>query len=510
MRSQVCLCLTGKTLQEDLDIINKYRNYIDMVELRVDHLANDERLYVRKFPELAGLPCILTIRRTIDGGAYYEGEATRTTLFARALAFADQDTRKNFAYIDLETDFSVPSLEEAALAFGTKIIRSYHNMTGMEYNIADKIKKMRITGHEIPKIACMPSSLSDVTKFFQEAKQLKKSEQILCLMGEYGLPSRILSNHINSFLTYTSPQEKIDLMKNIGHIDPISLQDVYNFRIIDDNTKFYGITGYPLSITDSPKIHNQGYRDNGMNAAYIPLRAKKVEEALEFAEEMKITGLSVTIPHKEAILPDLQQVSEIVGEIGACNTAVKQGDAWIGYNTDAAGLQKALCDFLGVKNLARKKVAIIGAGGAAKAAAFVVKQLKGKACVFNRTVSKAKLVAERFGFKYASLDPTSEDLLETYSDLIIQTTSIGMGVPSGTIKDDENQVDPIPFYTFHGHEAVYDIIYKPEETPIMLRAKAAGCTVENGYSMLLNQAYGQFSLFTGVEMNSSSKITAKY
>ena len=247
-----------------------------------------------------------------------------------------------------------------------------------------------------------------------------------------------------------------------------------------------------------------------MNAAYIPLRAKKVEEALEFAEEMKITGLSVTIPHKEAILPDLQQVSEIVGEIGACNTAVKQGDAWIGYNTDAAGLQKALCDFLGVKNLARKKVAIIGAGGAAKAAAFVVKQLKGKACVFNRTVSKAKLVAERFGFKYASLDPTSEDLLETYSDLIIQTTSIGMGVPSGTIKDDENQVDPIPFYTFHGHEAVYDIIYKPEETPIMLRAKAAGCKVENGYSMLLNQAYGQFSLFTGVEMNPSSKITAKY
>ena len=119
-------------------------------------------------------------------------------------------------------------------------------------------------------------------------------------------------------------------------------------------------------------------------------------------------------------------------------------------------------------------------------------------------------MAERFGFKYASLDPTSEDLLEAYSDLIIQTTSIGMGVPSGTIKDDENQVDPIPFYTFHGHEAVYDIIYKPEETPIMLRAKAAGCKVENGYSMLLNQAYGQFSLSTGVQLNPSSKTTSKY
>ena len=109
-------------------------------------------------------------------------------------------------------------------------------------------------------------------------------------------------------------------------------------------------------------------------------------------------------------------------------------------------------------------------------------------------------MAEHFGFKYASLDAENVDLLETYSDLIIQTTSIGMGVPEGTISDDEKQVDPIPFYNFHGHEAVYDIIYNPKETPIMLRAKAAGCKVENGYSMLINQAYGQFSLFTGVQL----------
>ena len=500
MHPKICLCLTGKTLKENLELLDKYRSYIDIAELRVDQLTNDERLHVRKFPELAGIPCILTIRRRIDGGAYFEGEATRTTLFARALAFADQDTRKNFAYVDLETDFLVPSLQEAALAFGTKIIRSYHNMTDMETNIAEKIKKMRITGHEIPKIACMPHSLSDVTNFFREAQNIKDSEHILCLMGDYGLPTRILASHLNSFLTYTSPVENMDKMKNIGHIDPITLNDVYNFRLIDENTKLYGITGYPLAITDSPKIHNKGYRDHGMNAAYIPFRAKKIEEALDFADEMGISGFSVTIPHKETILPDLQQVSAIVGEIGACNTAVKQKDAWIGFNTDAGGLQRALCDFLNVKNLARKKVSIIGAGGAAKSAAYVVKQLKGKACIFNRTVSKAKSLADHFGFKYASLDAENVDLLETYSDLIIQTTSIGMGVPAGTISDDEKQVDPIPFYNFHGHEAVYDIIYNPEETPIMLRAKAAGCKVENGYSMLINQAYGQFSLFTGVQL----------
>lgn len=499
MRSQICLCLAGKTLKEDLELLDKYRNYIDIAELRVDQLVNDERLYVRRFPELAGVPCILTIRRRIDGGAYYEGEGTRTTLFARALAFADQDTRKNFAYVDLETDFLVPSLQEAALAFGTKIIRSYHNMNGMETNIADKMQKMRITGHEIPKIACMPHSLSDVTKFFQEAKKIDDYEHILCAMGDFGLPTRILSSHINSFLTYTSPTETMDKVKSIGHIDPISLIEDYNFRMIDKSTNLYGITGYPLAITDSPKIHNKGYRDHGMNATYIPFRAKKIEEALEFAEEMNIKGFSVTIPHKEAVLPDLQEVSAEVGDIGACNTAVKYGNTWQGYNTDAFGLQKAICDFLGEKNLARKKVSIIGAGGAARAAAYVVKLLRGKCCIFNRTVSKAKSLAEHFGFKYAVLGEESVGLIENYSDLIIQTTSIGMGVPEGTISDDEKQVDPIPFYNFHGNEALYDIIYNPKETPIMLRAKAAGCRVENGYSMLINQAKGQFSLFTGVE-----------
>ena len=102
MTPKICLCLTGNTIEEDLAILDKYRNWIDIAELRVDHLSKDERLQIRKFPALAGLPCILTIRRTIAGGNFSEGEAARTLLFARGLAFADQDSRKNFAYVDFE------------------------------------------------------------------------------------------------------------------------------------------------------------------------------------------------------------------------------------------------------------------------------------------------------------------------------------------------------------------------------------------------------------------------
>ena len=97
VRPKICLCLTGKTIKRNLALIDTYRNWIDLVELRVDYLDKDERLQIRKFPVLAGLPCILTIRRKIDGGQYVEGEYSRTMLFARGLSFAEQDTRKNFA-----------------------------------------------------------------------------------------------------------------------------------------------------------------------------------------------------------------------------------------------------------------------------------------------------------------------------------------------------------------------------------------------------------------------------
>lgn len=493
-RPQVCLCLTGKTLFEDLDILNRYRNWIDMVELRVDHLEREERLHIRRFPEMADIPCILTIRRKVDGGMFIEGEAVRTMLFARGLAFADPNPRKNFAYVDFEEDFHVPCLQDSALAFGTRIIRSFHNMQGPVYNIIEKIEKMRTTGFEIPKIACMPKTLADVTRIFQEAKRLDNKEQIICAMGPLGLPTRILAAKINSMLTYVSPTDS-NMPKEVFHLDPITMVDTYRFREINKDTVVYGITGYPLKSTDSPKIHNAGYKKHNLNAVYIPVKAQTIGEAIDFAEEIDMQGLSVTVPHKETVINSLMSSSQKVNIIGACNTIVKEKNSWTGYNTDADGIMEALQKFLGVKTLARRKVAIIGAGGAARAVAYAVKQLNGKACIFNRTVIKAKQLAKEFNFKWASLSYESTHILKNYSSLIIQTTSKGMGATFPATEEN----DALYFYEFKGNETLYDIVYYPETTPVMARAEAAGCKVANGRSMLEYQAYKQFKLFTGVD-----------
>ncbi len=493
--SLICLTLTCKTIAEDLALVEKYRKYIDLVELRADYLDEDECLQIRKFPGLAKIPCILTIRRRIDGGAYVGGEASRTQLFARAMAFADTDPEKNFHYVDFEEDFYVPSLQDAALAYGSKIIRSYHNMTDPVTDIVKRCNEMRKTGYEIPKIAFMPHSLDDVTNLFRETKDFTDYPHILCAMGPLGTPSRILSHKIHSYLTYTSPEETNGNLQSIGHMDPVTLNEVYNFRALNENTKVYAITGWPLAKTSSPALHGAGYRKHGMDAVFVPVRTPNVTEALDFAEVAGIDAFAVTIPHKENVIPELEEIDAETGEIKASNTIVRRDSKWFGYNTDAYGCMTALQEFLGVKNLKKMKVSIIGAGGAAKAVAYAVKKLGGKACIFNRTVSRAKTIAEMFGFKYAPLNIDSRELVEKYSDLIIQTSSVGMG--SNEPSNETN--DPLYFYQFKGHEALYDIVYVPEVTPIMQRAMDAGCRAENGYSMLKYQGYKQFKIFTGVD-----------
>lgn len=223
----------------------------------------------------------------------------------------------------------------------------------------------------------------------------------------------------------------------------------------------------------------------------MPIKAENVEEAIEFAEEVGINGMSVTFPFKERCLPNLAQISSQAGEIGACNTILRENDEWRGFNTDAPGFSRALLEFLGREDLRKLKISIIGAGGAARAIAHAVYELKGKACIFNRTTDKARELAQKYNFKWATLDAGNTFLMENYSDVIIQTTNLGM--------PPETDLDPIDFYSFSGNEAVYDVIYHPEMTRMLKRAEKAGCRVCNGYNMLQYQAYLQYKLFTGID-----------
>ena len=501
IKTKICLCLCADTLKKNLEILNTYRKYVDIVELRADYLTPDESLHIRKFPQMAKIPVILSVRRKCDGGTYTGGESSRTTIFARGLAFADKDVKKNFAYIDLEEDYNVPGLQDAALAFDIKIIRSYHNMANSNIDFDAKMRSMTKTGYEIPKIACMPNSLSDVTNIFNQMKGIDY-DHIVCAMGTYGASTRILANQLGSFVTYCSPPNTGNMTSVIGHIDPVILNEQYGFKTINKSTEIFGVAGFPLKNTESPAIHSKGYRLNGLNAVYIPIKSETMEEVIEFADAVGINGLSITVPHKETAFDYLTASADEIANIGACNTMHREDGGWKGFNTDASGFKKALIEFLETDNLQGRKVALIGAGGSAKAIAYALNQLGCEVCIFNRTIDKARRIANLYGFRFANFGIGAYALLEDYSDIIIQTTSIGMGWDPAV---DKTSGDPLEFFTFSGKENVYDIIYYPEKTPLLERAEKAGCKIANGRTMLEYQAHEQFKIFTGVPYNAITK-----
>jgi len=490
--SKICLCLTGKTIQRNQEILDKYRKYADIAELRVDCLDSDDCLYIRRFPELAGMPVILTIRRDSDGGHFSGGEGARVKLLARGLAYANDDSRFNFAYVDIEEDLEVPSLEEAARTFGTRIIRSCHNLQGITEDIPAKLKSMQRTGDEIIKLAVSVKDTGDVLKIYRASQSCKSKDKIIICMGHYGIYSRILAEKFGSILTYSSALSEKEAAGAPGQIDIKDLAELYRFQKITNKTKIFGVVGNPLKTSVSPWFFNSVFKNENRDAVYVPFPTNSLVEFIELAKEFDVQGLSITVPYKESILGALVNRSSEVKSIGACNTVYPSGEGWFGENTDCTGFSDSLLAFIGKKSLKYLKITIIGAGGVARAVAAEIYRLKGKAVILNRTVHKAKNIAQQYKFKWGGLDNQGVEIMSKYNDIIIQTSSAGM--------EGHNDSDPLELYSFTGKEVVMDLIYTPPLSQFLKRAAAAGCKTLNGYDMVIRQACLQYVHFTGNEI----------
>jgi len=409
------------------------------------------------------------------------------------LAFAEADRRRNFAYVDLEEDLNVPSLEEAARAFGTRIIRSYHNIQGMDIDLVKKLRSLRWVGDEIVKVVTMPHSLDDVRRVYQVAKETKDLEKILLCMGDYGVNTRILAEHLGSHLSYTTVKGEDGIpIGASGQLDPRELGEVYRFRELTPNTKIFAVTGFPLKVSASPKFFNTVFGIEKDDAVFIPIPSESIRSSILFAEELGIAGVFITVPHKEAVLPFLSYKSDDVMTIGACNTIIASPQGWKGYNTDARGFSDSLLEFCGLKDLRGHKVCIIGAGGIARAVASEVHRLKGKALILNRTEMKAWKIAMPYHFRSGALDSNGINLMgKKFNEIIIQATPVGM--------DPDVEEDPLEYYKFTGKELMVDLIYSPTKTRCLQRAEKAGCRILNGYDILLRQAQYQYKYFTEKE-----------
>jgi len=468
----ICLVLTGSTIEENVSQFERNREYVDLVELRIDLLHESSRVRAALFPSLVDVPVIVTIRRQSDGGRYAGPERSRLALLESIL---DGD----FAYVDIEYDVKRSIAEQKARGKGIRIIRSTHDFNGLPDDIFHRISKIAAKG-DIPKLAVTPNSIIDLITLFRVRTELKGvDEKIVLGMGDFGLPSRILYKRMGSLWTYCS-----EIPIAPGQISARQMKTLYHADRVDDRTHIYGVIGNPVLHSFSPRIQNPGFRGINFNAIYLPFPVDSVRSFFILAEMLHISGFSVTVPHKQAVLPYLGKITREVKQIGSCNTVVRSKNLWVGMNTDYYGFVEPLVTEIDAKKI--QSALVIGAGGAARAVVWALRNHGCKVTIVNRNVDRAKHLAMETMASYDSLDNANEYYKV---DLVVQTTSVGM-VP-------DVDGDPIPEYPFNRNQVVYELVYRPKYTRMMQRALEAGCRLHFGIDMLVRQGKHQFEAFTG-------------
>jgi shikimate dehydrogenase len=244
----------------------------------------------------------------------------------------------------------------------------------------------------------------------------------------------------------------------------------------------YAVFGDPVGHSLSPVMHNSALTQTGLDGYYLAFRVKDIAAAVSGIRGLGIRGVSITIPHKVSVIKYIDKMDDLAAEIGAVNTVVNHQGVLHGYNSDCSGAIKALTEKTTIKG---KKVAVVGAGGGARAVGFGVKQEGGRLTIINRTEEKGEKLADDLGCEFRSLS----EVKQLPYDIIINATSAGM-------TPDENSV-PLNTHLLEREMVVMDMVYNPLKTRFLEKAQKFGCITVDGVSMLVHQGAVQFELWTG-------------
>ena len=449
-----------------------------LAELRIDCLRRDpdlKRLLGERFS-----PCVFTIRRAADGGLWRSNEEKRVRLLREAIV-AGVD------YVDLELDIAATVPRFGA----TKRIVSYHNLKQTPANLAEIAEECAGKNADIVKIATMAHSLEDASRVLSVAAQAKVPT-IAIAMGDIGFFTRVLGAKYGAPYTYAGFNRDRNFAPGLPWFE--ELRRDYCYDAIDAGTEVYAVVGDPIGHSLSPAIHNAAFRELGLNKVLVPIRvpADRLGPSLEELAWLGLKGISVTIPHKESVLPLLSRSDGAVERSGSCNTIVIEGDEKVGYNTDYRAAMDSLEAGLGgsegdgeASPLLNKQVLILGAGGVARSIAFGLSRRGAVVMIANRHDERATGLAEQVGCRSITWGARAS----TPCDVLINCTPVGM----------HPNVDdtPMPPAGFRPGMLVMDTVYHPENTMLLKLARERGATTITGVDMFIKQAAHQFHLYTG-------------
>ncbi len=472
---RLCVPISTPQAGEMIALAERAARSNSFLEFRLDRLSQPAaalpklREFLAARPELIALA---TCRKKQSGGYFRGSVEAECAILAKAAHAGCQ-------WVDL----SLESAERAGMA-ALKQLRaraglmiSYHDY-GATRHLAAVERRLRSLPADIYKGVWQAKRLEDNVKVLRWGAALPAPRVAFC-MGEAGQPSRILALQAGSPFTYAAVMEGAETAD--GQFDVAALQRIYRIEEINRATRVYGVTGHPVAHSLSPLMLNTAFRRASVNAVYVPLPARHAEEALALAAELPLGGFSITLPYKTALLRSLDGVDALARQVGAINTVVRSAGKFYGYNTDVAGILGPLENRTALE---RKKVLVLGAGGAARAAVFGLRSRGADVHICNRTPARARQLARAAGAKTI----LRRELAKTDFDILVNATPVGLfpKVRQSPLAAEEIRAG-----------IVFDLVYNPLETELLRRARERGAQVITGLEMFVAQGAEQFEIWTG-------------
>ena len=432
-----------------------------------------------------GVTVLATCRRTAGGGGFAGSIEEQLQLLAR---FAQAGA----ALVDVELE----TLAEAAPArlrrfreelAGAPLLVSAHDFTGTGEipDLESTLHRLRTLGAPaqpaIYKVVSTAQGLADNLRMLRFVESAAREVPVVGLcMGVAGLPSRVLGLRSGAPFTFASATSGDPTAP--GQVPVELLLGEYRAVSLSAGTQVYGVAGNPVTHSLSPALHNAGFRAAGIDAIYLPLHTTSISDLLELVRGLPLAGLSVTMPWKVEILPFLDAVDPLAAVIGAVNTVVRREDGSLfGTNTDVTAIVEPLQRRMPLQGA---RVLLLGAGGAARAAAFGLRAAGARVAILNRTAATAERLARASGAEVADAST-----LGGY-DAVINATPLGM-------PGHQEQPSLVNADALRGTRVVFEMVYSPAETPLTRMGQALGIEVIGGLEMFAHQGIRQWELWTG-------------
>jgi 3-dehydroquinate dehydratase / shikimate dehydrogenase len=475
---RLCVAVTGADPNEIVEKAEALVRDDSMLEFRLDYLSRPGLAIprIKRFLEAnVGTIVIATCRRATSGGKFRGSIVSQLDILNKAAAAGCQ-----LVDVEVQTAAKCKPEQLQKLRSRAALILSSHDFRATK-KLDETLEKMLAFPADFYKVVSTATTLADnVTMIKFLARQGDRHSLVGMCMGEQGTISRVLGVRAGSVFTFASAGVGQETAP--GQITAQELRTVYRIDQVDVATRVYAVVGDPIAHSLSPAIMNAAFRRENVNAVYLALHAKTLKDLLTCVKEIPIHGLSVTMPYKQSILSHLDNTDSHTTKIGACNTVVRAQDGKLyGFNTDTAGIVRPLERRLNTLEGAR--ILVLGAGGAARAAVFGLKERGSEVYILNRSLAAAKKLSHQARARIVK----RPDLKKLAFDVIINATPVGMGNTRETpLQDKEINA-----------RYVFDMVYDPAETRLLKLAKERGAQVIPGIEMFVHQAARQFEIWTG-------------